>query len=326
MADLALAKVFVDLELRGKLKDYLASQRAGISDFQQKLRDGTYMSYAQTAKKINAVNKTIAKDAHWQDLVVQHGKFFAGLAATNEQLGVMKDKFSGIGIAAGVTFAAGTAAILAFTGAASPDAVNTFTGSLMLLSAEIGMDLIPYLREAAYWLQDVRAWYRELTPATKEWIAALIIGGTVAAGLTVIIFGMTAAVVSLTGALLALGLTPIGAMLTAIGAPLVIAGLALAGGAAAAIVAKGMLSSAREAGAGGRMGKDGKDYKQATTLATPGYFGGVAEAHKAFQLDILKDNDIQTEILATQRRGNEINFGNQKLLEDIAGKKGGMRP
>lgn len=324
MADLQLATAYVDLELRGKLKDYLAQQRAGISDFQQKLRDGTYMSYAQTAKKINAVNKTIAKDAHWQDLIVQHGKFFAGIAATNEKLGEMKDKFAGIGVAAGVTFAAGTAAIMAFTGAASPDAVNTFNGSLMLLSAEIGMDLIPYLREAAYWLQDMRDWYRELTPATKEWIAALIIGGTVAAGLTVIIYGMVAAVVALIGALLALGMTPIGAAITAVAAPLVIAGMALTAGAAAAIAAKGLLSSTREAGAaGGAMGKDGKPRIESYQLQQPSY-SSIEDLRKQFQLKALGVDPMQAEQLRVQKDGNDRLHGIEQNTAKLVEKKEGL--
>jgi hypothetical protein len=125
----------------------------------------------------------------------------AGAAASNFVAQVRQ-----VGERAQIAFAAGTAAITGFVAAASPDALNTLTGSFKILAAEIGRAFVPYVIRAAYAVQEAARRFRSLSGDQKESIAQWLLWGTAAAGALVIggrlitVFTALAGVVKLAGA------------------------------------------------------------------------------------------------------------------------------
>lgn len=77
---------------------------------------------------------------------------------------------------------AGQMAIQGLVGAASPDALRTFTMSLELLSGEIGMSFIPGTIKMSGWLQQAARGWRDMDRGTKENITSVATWATVAVG------------------------------------------------------------------------------------------------------------------------------------------------
>jgi hypothetical protein len=119
--------------------------------------------------------------------------------------------------------------------AASPVAINTFTGSLQILAASIGQAFVPMLMKTSFLIQDLADWFQNLSKEQAEHITrwGMIIAGASAATL---IFTKLAPVLSLllsgvkllTGAMSLLGVAT-GGMLIPLG---LIAGILLAIGGA----------------------------------------------------------------------------------------------
>jgi hypothetical protein len=188
---------------------------------QQSLATGTYAVWARNAVRMNQQMQALNKQMHWQDLIAQHGKLGAGMVLFREKVEEATPALRQFGAVAGATFAAGSAQILALTAAASPDAINTFTGSIKLLSGEVGTIFLPYMVQASKFVQDLRYEFRSLSPETRDNIAKFIVMGTAAAG----------AAAALTG--LALAIIKVGTALTTLAAhPVVLAFMAIAAAAA----------------------------------------------------------------------------------------------
>lgn len=71
------------------------------------------------------------------------------------------------------------ASVMGFVSAASPQAIRTFQGSAMLLSATIGTALIPQIIIVSGWIQNLAEYIRNMNPETKAQIANWV-GYTVA--------------------------------------------------------------------------------------------------------------------------------------------------
>lgn len=77
----------------------------------------------------------------------------------------------GVGTMSGRAFAAGTAGILGTLAAGSPASTNTLTGSLQLLTGEIGQSFIPQVVQMSSALQGAYRWIRDMDDGTKRTIA-----------------------------------------------------------------------------------------------------------------------------------------------------------
>src|SRR5216683_3543986 len=91
------------------------------------------------------------------------------------------------------TFAGGTAAITGFVGAASPNAIAQLTGSLHLLSLEIGSALIPYVRLVSGAIQQFAFFIRDLPGPVKQVVAFGAVAVVVIAGAATAFIALTAA-------------------------------------------------------------------------------------------------------------------------------------
>jgi len=73
-------------------------------------------------------------------------------------------------------------AALAFTQAASPQAFNTFQGSLRILTATIGQAFIPQVIQASKWIQDLARYIANIDPETKKQIGQWVGYGVAVTG------------------------------------------------------------------------------------------------------------------------------------------------
>jgi len=73
-------------------------------------------------------------------------------------------------------------AALGFAQAASPQAFNTFQGSLRILSATIGQAFIPQVIQASKWIQDLARYIANIDPETKKQIGTWVGYGVAVAG------------------------------------------------------------------------------------------------------------------------------------------------
>jgi hypothetical protein len=96
-------------------------------------------------------------------------------------------------------FATGTAAITGFAAAASPAAIDTLTGSVKLLSAQIGQSFIPIVAKASYQIQQARLFVRNLDDATKSNIVQWVLYGTAVAGAVVVTVKIVGVLTKLVG-------------------------------------------------------------------------------------------------------------------------------
>lgn len=133
---------------------------------------------------------------------------------------------------------AATTTMMAMVAVADPSTFSTFAGSIKLLAAEIGSVFSPFLREAAFRVQDLTDMFNTgLSPETKKMIGYIGAGTAMLAGMSVGIrvltgvFGPLATIIYRTGTLLRVGLllTP-GGFGIAAGIAAITAAVALATG------------------------------------------------------------------------------------------------
>lgn len=105
-----------------------------------------------------------------------------GMSAVMTGLNTMRNKLQGWVGPLADNFQSAQSAVLGFVGAASPQAMNTFTGSVRLVSAVIGTALVPHIIEASRWIQKMAQYIRDMSPETKQQIADWIKWGVVVMG------------------------------------------------------------------------------------------------------------------------------------------------
>lgn len=96
------------------------------------------------------------------------------------------EKFNKIQRTAVHGFLGGTALIGATAGAGAPDALGLLLNSFKLLAAQVGQTLVPYLVQAAVWVQEMFQGFRSLSPAIRDTIGKVLFWGTALAGAIVI--------------------------------------------------------------------------------------------------------------------------------------------
>lgn len=217
----------MDLSARGNVTDYLNAKKKEVEKFQAALKSGTFKTNAEMAKSFNAFNKTVLDKAKWQELVVNQGKFGAGLTLAKDKIEAMNAAFSGVRNASAAVFATSTGAILGLSAAASPDAINTFKGSLQLLAGEAGKSFIPFMAEASKKIQDLQQELKDTDESTKNTAATWVLW---TAGITAGLAGLGVA-----GAVLSKVAT--GATMVATGFKAMTGAATVAGGIGAAIAA-----------------------------------------------------------------------------------------
>jgi hypothetical protein len=235
----------------------LETQRAGIAKLNEALASGQYAKAAQGWAEVDrAANKALAR-ARWEEQVAYQGRFQAALSATSEKL-------RGIGNASAWTFGIGTTAVLGFVRAASPEAFDTFTKSIQLLSAEIGTSFVKDIIKASFHIQDAAHWVRDLSQETKDHVGHWIVLGTGIAGVGMILPKVVAG--------MQLAITVVGGLKAALTA------LNLSTGGTLAIlgVVAGVGMAAVHSGGSG--GKSGEDKGPLANLSET--FGGVMEKLK----------------------------------------------
>lgn len=105
-----------------------------------------------------------------------------GLSALSSGLNTVRQRVvSTIGVL-GDQFQGAQSAIMGFVSAASPQAMNTFNGSMRLVSAAIGTALVPHIIEASRWLQKMAQYINDMSPQTKQQIADWVKWGVVVMG------------------------------------------------------------------------------------------------------------------------------------------------
>lgn len=202
MSQLGLASAYVDLRMKGDgaVKKALEDIKKRTDIMERAMQGNKLATYFKMAAEQQQKLAAAQGRLRWAEMVIQQGKLGAALTMTAEKFGKMKElaeKFqssmSGMTNLASSVFAMGQKAIMDFGGAASPDAINTFTGSMRLLSMEIGRAFIPYLVRASYYIQQARQWVRGLSQEQKDNIARWVATGTAIAGAVLIIPKLVAA-------------------------------------------------------------------------------------------------------------------------------------
>lgn len=105
-----------------------------------------------------------------------------GMSAVMTGLNTMRNKLQGWVGPLADNFQSAQSAVLGFVGAASPQAMGTFQGSIRLVSAAIGTALIPHIIEASRWIQKMAQYIRDMSPETKQQIADWVKWGVVVMG------------------------------------------------------------------------------------------------------------------------------------------------
>jgi hypothetical protein len=157
----------------------MARERADLLAQQRVLQSPLAIDNARAQLQNDRVRKQNTELQQWNQLVAEKGKALAVVAKLADTMRQVQDAARTTSIYAGALTAAGTAAVAA----ASPDIFGTFTGSLKLLSAEIGTIVAPMLIDFAAILQRVANWVRSLDDETKEsiltgakWVAIIGFG------------------------------------------------------------------------------------------------------------------------------------------------------
>lgn len=109
-----------------------------------------------------------------------------GGSALLSNVNEIKGKLSASFLTLNNAFEPAQSAILGLVQAASPQAFNTFLGSMRLLAASIGNAFIPLVIDASKWIQKLAGYIREMDPETKKLITtwtgyAVAVVGAVAA-------------------------------------------------------------------------------------------------------------------------------------------------
>ncbi len=147
------------------------------------------------------------------------GRDVRGRPLSAEALASRREGLQGFQRGAVTAFLGGSALIGATAGAGAPDALGLLLNSFKLLAAQIGQTLVPYLVQAAVWVQNVFQGLREMDPALKSMLGGILFWGTAIAGGIVVFTKLWAVGSALVGIMKTLGLitTTVGASLLRMG-------------------------------------------------------------------------------------------------------------
>lgn len=106
------------------------------------------------------------------------GRFGTAMLGVRDEFEKMRPTMRTVGVA----WASGTAAIMGFVRAASPETFNTVTGSLRLLAGEVGITLIPQMVQLSRGLQNAADRFKNLDDGTKGILSNTLFYGTAVAG------------------------------------------------------------------------------------------------------------------------------------------------
>lgn len=202
----------------GELFVELSAKKGNVADAFKAVRD----DYDATTKKAQAYTAFMATGqgqeaaralvqsqaaASWAKLVAEQGRSGAMLTTISGKLKTIKGNLDSLGNMPLIGFGAATASIGGLAAAASPMLWGTLTSSFTLLAATIGQMFIPYIIEAARWIQTAARWFRELDPEVKTNIAGWVIAGVAATGFIVVLSRMLGVVLMLGSAFRMLGLS-----------------------------------------------------------------------------------------------------------------------
>ena len=153
------------------------SMAGGLEPVLQRLQLRQVALIAKTEGWGNAQKRAVATGLTWVN----------NISKIEENLKRVSDAMKPLGDMATKVFAAGTAAILGMSAAASPQAFNTLTGSFRLLSMEIGNSFTPYILRASLAIQQAARWVRGLNKETTDSIVKWFVWGTAIAGVVMIL-------------------------------------------------------------------------------------------------------------------------------------------
>lgn len=230
-----LAELYVDLVAHDRLAPALSAASDRVARLRADLAAvGTtgwtqgIQQFVALQKQANEEQKKLAR----QFDIATLGTFGTLMKDMREGFAKFAEQLEGLG----GKFPIAIAGMTGLVGAASPDAFTTFTMSLRLLAASIGVALLPAFVEIIRWIQRAARWFMSLDDETKRLIGtvALWVAGLSAAAF--ILARLIGLATSLFGVLRAIGmLSPIGMLL----------------GGMAALLGGGLLSRAGVPGFGG---------------------------------------------------------------------------
>lgn len=154
--------------------------------------EGKELSRARIQR--DRIDKQRMEVENWRRMVAEQGVVGASLQKVQDKLGGISQLTSTLSLAGA---AGGALSLFGAVGSASPETLNTLTGSFRLLGAEIGTVFLPAVLDVARWVQQMAARFRELSPETKEligqWGKWAIVASTVAGGFLIISSAVTRA-------------------------------------------------------------------------------------------------------------------------------------
>jgi len=201
-ADLELAKTPQGAELqRNRAKVDQTSERAAVTkqiayskaqlDLTNSM-EGKELSRARIQR--DRIDKQRMEVENWRRMVAEQGVVGASLQKVQDKLGGISQLTSTLSLAGA---AGGALSLFGAVGSASPETLNTLTGSFRLLGAEIGTVFLPAVLDVARWVQQMSQRFRELSPETKaligQWGKWAIVASTVAGGFLIISSAVTRA-------------------------------------------------------------------------------------------------------------------------------------
>lgn len=211
---------------------------------------------ARAAKEMNAVMQQM----QWRQNIAQAGI----LGGSLENL---KTAFAQVGQTAAIAFASGTASMAGMIAAASPSDWATFTGSIQLLAASIGSNLLPYIDQMSMGIQAAARYWDSLSDATKGFITRWAVAAVALAGSITGIYGAIQGLSTAYRMLQTIGqgvASMMGLMFSPMGAA--IAGLTVA---VVALAAAWALVGGNASSAGHEIDATGKKKPKAETAVTP---------------------------------------------------------
>lgn len=111
------------------------------------------------------------------------GGLAEGLEQAQKKLGAFAGQMDAIAAKAGTIFAGMSAGILGLGALGDGGvAVSTLSTSFQLLGQAVGEGFLPYIMDAAGWIQRVAQWFSDLDESTKGTIARILVFGTAIAG------------------------------------------------------------------------------------------------------------------------------------------------
>ena len=189
----------------------------------QALGSGAYQAMANKLAAIGKEMEGLQKQARWQDLVAQQGKFGASLTVISEKLAGATKGLEALGAKATIAFAAMSAGIGGWVraGLQGTGIGNYLQLQFSQLSKEIAGVFLPTVQRVVSGVQAVTSWFRSLTGAQQDNIRRWAEAAVVAAGVVALLPRLVAGINTVIGALRALtaatASTGWGAVLVAVG-------------------------------------------------------------------------------------------------------------